>query len=216
MLLGLGMWMILSASGTAQTDQWTTVTFGDLKCEFPAAYSPIEFTGASGIFYDGGNMYLTVTSLPDTSSMKGNENRDYTRDFMNVVLDVSRKLQGRVREFRDTVIANRPGYISRMEISLPDGKKSYYELLQLLHQDSMRGFSCQYFAGDPEGYKVSQRFFGSIGVTTPKKSQGLFTNPVVWIAVVLILAAAIWVIFRQKPQLKNPPVRPKKLKAKAS
>jgi hypothetical protein len=105
---------VLSMMGviSAQTDQWTTVTFGKLQCDFPKAYSPIDFPGASGIFYEGGNVYLTVTTLPDTSKMKGNLERDYTKDFMLTVLEVSRKLKGKVREYRDTVIANMPGYIS--------------------------------------------------------------------------------------------------------
>lgn len=216
MLLGFGMWLTFSAYGTSQIERWTTVQFGNLKCEFPESYSPIEFSGASGIYYDGGNVYLTVTSLPDTSSMKGDLNRDFTRDFMNVVLEVSRKLNGKVREFRDTVIANRPGYISKLEISTGDGRKSFYELLQLVHQDSMRGFSCQYFAGDTEALKTSHRFFASIGVAPEKKSHGLPLKPGLWIGGILLLLAVSWAFFRPKPKLVGKAKRQKGMRAKPS
>lgn len=158
--------LLAIGSMSAQTDQWTTVTFGKLQCDFPEAYSPIDFPGASGIFYEGGKVYLTVTTLADTSKMKGNLDRDYTKDFMLTVLEVSRKLKGKVREYRDTVIANMPGYISMMEVSFNDGRKSHYELIQLLDQDSMRNFSAQYFIDSPEAKETSRRFFRSIKATS--------------------------------------------------
>jgi hypothetical protein len=182
---------------TAQTDQWTTVRFGTLQCEFPAAYSPIDFAGAGGIYYDGGNVYLTVTAQPDTSSMKGNLDRDYTREFMNVVLDVSRKLNGRVREFRDTVIGNMPGYISMMEISLKDGRKSNYELIQVLHQDTMRSFSAQYFIGDNDGVRASQRLFGSIAFNPNASNPKMPGKLGIWIGAALLLVFGAWALLRK-------------------
>ena len=162
----------LAVSVTAQINRWTTVRFGDLQCEFPEAYTPINYTGATGIYYDGGTLYLTVTALPDTSSMKGNLNRDFTRDFMLQVADVSRKLNGRVREFRDTVIDNKPGYISKMEVAGSESRTMFYELLQVLQPDTVRGFSCQYYADDAEGVKAAQRFFGSIKKSEPVAKTG--------------------------------------------
>jgi len=192
------MMVSLNFPADAQIDHWTTVQFGNLQCEFPKAYSPIQFTGASGIFYDGGNVYLTVTALPDTSSMKGDLDRDYTRDFMLVVADVSRKLNGRVREFRDTVIANMPGYISKMEVSFKDGRNSYYELLQVLQQDSIRGFSCQYYTGDPESVKIATRFFKSVKTATAKSSKSTLGKYGFWIGAALLVIVGVWAFLRKK------------------
>lgn len=156
----------------AQKQEWATVRFGNLTCDFPKGYQPINFAGASGVFFEGPNAYLTVTALPDTSRMKGNLDRDFTREFMHVVLDVSRKLQGKVREYRDTVIANMPGYVSRMEVSMGEGRSSYYDLIQIVHGDSVRSFSAQYVTADPASVAMSDRFFKSIAVSQKPPRPG--------------------------------------------
>ena len=192
---------LFATHGSAQTNQWTTVRFGNLQCEFPKAYQKINFTDAGGIYYEGSNMYLTVTAQPDTSSMKGNLDRDYTRDFMLVVADVSRKLNGRVREFRDTVIANMPGYISKMEVTPKEGEKHlYYELLQVLQQDTMRSFSCQYYVDDPDGIKAANRLFSSIKQASKSASSGDSGNGLgkygVWIGGGLLVIVGAWALLR--------------------
>lgn len=181
----------------AQIEKWTTVKFGELQCDFPKEYKPIKHSSASGVFYDGANIYLAVTALPDTSKMKGNPDRDFTKDFMMIVLDVSRKLNGKVREYRDTAIGNLPGYVSKMEITLPEGKKSYYELLQLVHQDSVRGFSCQYLTDEPGGIKACQRFFRSIEVKKGSAKRSQPKNLGLWAGGVLLLAVAGWLLMRR-------------------
>jgi len=197
LLFLLAVSVYLCTSVAAQTEHWTTVRFGKLQCDFPKAYTPIDYTGASGIYYDGGNMYLTVTAQPDTSSMKGNLDRDYTRDFMVIVADVSRKLNGRVREFRDTVVANMPGFISKMEVSF-NGRNSYYELLQVLEPDTMRSFSCQYFIGDAEGLKAAQRLFQSVQTVQPKSSKGGLGKYGFWIGGSVVVLFGIWALVRMK------------------
>ena len=194
--VSVAMWFSVLVSMEAQIDHWSTVKFGNLQCDFPTSYSPIAFSGASGIFYDGGNIYLTVTALPDTSKMKGNPDRDYTRDFMLVVQDVSRKLNGRVREFRDTVIANMPAYISKMEVSYKDGRKSNYELLQVVHQDSMRGFSAQYYLDDANALKARERFFKSITLSSATPVRKGPDKLGLWIGAGLCLLVGAWVLLK--------------------
>lgn len=181
---------------SGQIDHWTTVRIGDLECRFPKAYTDIEYPGASGVQYQGGNIYLTVTSLPDTSSMKGSLDRDYTRDFMEVVLATSRRINGRVREFRDTVIGNMPGYISRQEVRFNDGKKAYYDLLQLLHRDSLRGFSAQYMVQDAQAAKDAQTFFQSIRFAPQKPASRGFAQFGIWIGVALVVLIGITALLR--------------------
>lgn len=193
----IGVFTVCMPALIGQTDQWTKVSFGNLQCEFPAAYSPISYSGVGGIYYDGGNLYLTVTAQPDTSKMKGNLNRDYTRDFMNIVLDVSRRLNGKVREFRDTAIANMPGYISKQEVRYPDGRRSYYELLQLLQQDTMRSFSAQYFVDDTNGMEASRRFFRSISVVSESPSPR-FPGKLGFLFGGAVLLIGAWLVWRKK------------------
>lgn len=189
-ILPLCLFTSLLLSAQKPIDKWTTVRFGTLQCDFPKDYSPIQFTGASGVFFDGGNVYLTVTNQPDTSRMKGNLNRDFTSDFMNVVLDVSRKLNGKVREFRDTVIGNMPGYISKLETSFKDGRKSNYELIQVIGQDSLRSFSSQYYIGDKHALKATERFFKSIRVSSNKRVSGGKGKFGIWAGLIVIVAVA--------------------------
>lgn len=189
----------LSVVVHAQTDHWTKVWTGDLQCDFPKAFTPLDYYGASGVFYDGGNVYLTVTTLPDTFPMKGSLDRDFTYDFMTVVADVAKKLQnGRVREFRDTVIANMPGYISTVEVTFKDGRKSMYELLQVLHQDSIRSFSCQYYLDDPEGPQVCRRVFQSVRYAPGSRPATQKGKAGLWIGgSVIALFGVIWFAWRR-------------------
>jgi hypothetical protein len=196
----LAILMVPSLMPAAQITQWATVQIGDLQCDFPKGYGKIEASDASGVYYEGAKVYLTVTSLPDTSSMKGHLDRDFTWDFMKVVESASRRLYGYVREFRDTVIANQPGYISKIEVAPKDGPRSYYELLQVLHQDSIRGFSCQYYKDDPEAYEICRKFFQSVQYAPRAKTSGVSSGyKRYWIgglAVILILGIGLW-IFRK-------------------
>jgi LPXTG-motif cell wall-anchored protein len=143
-------------------------------------------------------MFMAVTSLADTFPMKGNLDRDYSRDFAEVVLATSRKLQGRVREYRDTVIGNQPGYISRQEVRLQGGDKAYYDLVQVLHQDSIRGFSSQYLIGDKQAEAATARFFGSIRMAAPSEKGK--TGPVLgyWLAGGLVLLGGAWFLLRKR------------------
>lgn len=188
--------MCLTAGAIAQVDHWTTVRVGTLECQFPEAYTRIDFTGASGLHYEGGTIFMTITSLPDTSRMKGDLNRDYTRDFMEVVLATSRRLQGRVREFRDSVIGNKPAYISRQEVRLSGGKRSYYDLVQVLDQDSLRGFSAQYYIGDARAAETARVFFESIRPAPPKPAKKGFGKYGLWIGGTLLVVIAVWAYLR--------------------
>lgn len=193
----LAFLLSLVVSSYSQIEKWTTVRFGELQCDFPKGYMPIQHSAASGVYFDGNNIYMTVTAQLDTCRMKGNLDREFTKDFMSVVLDVSRKLNGKVREYRDTVINNMPGYISKMEVSLPQEKKSYYELIQVIHGDSIRGFSAQYLTDDPHGIKASRRFFGSIVVKKGAARKAESRNLGIWLGGAVLLAAVLYLFMKR-------------------
>lgn len=183
---------------SAQIEHWTKVQVANLECAFPKAYTPLQFTGASGYYYDGGSIYLTVTSIPDTFPMKGSLDRDYSKDFAQVVLQTSRRLNGRVREYRDTVIGNMPGYICKQEITFKTGKKSYYELLQVLSQDSIRAFSSQYYEGDEKAIKDTRKFFQSVKYTGGKKASGSPGRLGLWIGGGVLVLLGVWLWMRRR------------------
>jgi hypothetical protein len=91
-----------------------------------------------------------------------------------------------------------PGYVSKMEVTFDDGKNSYYELLQLLQQDTMRSFSCQYYIGDEQALKMSQRFFKSIKVTKGSKSRSVPGKLGFWIGGAVLLVAGVWAVARKR------------------
>ena len=78
---------------------------------------------------------------------------------------------------------------------MPDGRLTYYDLLQVQHQDSIRAFSSQYFTDDKEAAAISQRFFDSVRMRQPKqhkKGPGKYGawifGAVVGIAIIVMLA----------------------------
>ena len=194
----LGAIGLLPGTGTSQKE-WATVHIGKMACELPKGYKSMQGSSASAFFYDGGTYYLTATSIPDTFPMKGNLERDYSRDFAQVVLETSRKLKGRVREYRDTVIGNQPGYISRQEINAGEGKKMYYDLLQVLHGDSIRGFSSQFFIGDQAGIEATSRFMGSVRMADDRKKSGPgIPKYGVWIGGAVGILLIGWIFLRKR------------------
>jgi hypothetical protein len=189
---------LVSSSGSAQIKSWTTLHSGDLRCDFPREYKSVTSGIVHSDYFDGENMFLAVTAMADTFRMKGDLDRDYSRDFAEVVLATSRRLQGRVREYRDTVIGNQPGYISRQEVKLRGGDKAYYDLVQVLHQDSIRGFSSQYLIGDKKAEAATARFFGSIRMSVKGKESKSVSGVGYWIAGGLVLVAGAWVLLRKR------------------
>jgi len=180
----------------AQIRSWTKVNTGDLQCDFPVGYKSATSGISHSIYYDGENMLLTVTAIADTFPMKGNLDRDYSRDFAEVVLATSRKINGRVREYRDTVIGNMPGYISRQEIRLQGGDKAYYDLVQVLHQDSIRAFSSQFVAGDKSAAEASARLFSSIRYVLQGQRKATRPRTVYWGVGGLLVLGAVFAVFR--------------------
>ena len=192
-----------STLSVAQIRAWTTIHTGDLHCDFPKGYQSVTSGITHSQFYQGNNMLLAVTAIADTFPMKGSLERDYSRDFAEVVLATSRKIQGRVREYRDTVIGNMPGYISRQEIRLQDGDKAYYDLVLVLHGDSICGFSSQFVIGDQDAERATARFFQSIRfVPGGSKKKPVMTAPL-WFGGGLLVLAGVWFFVRRSKLRKH-------------
>ena len=187
---------VASTISVAQIRSWTKVNAGALQCDFPQGYKSATSGITHSIYYDGANMLLTVTAIADTFPMKGNLDRDYSRDFAEVVLQTSRRIQGRVREYRDTVIGNMPAYISRQEVRLQGGDKAYYDLVQVLHQDSIRGFSSQFVVGDKDAAEVSARFFNSIRFVPPGEKKSARPRTRYWVLGGLLVVGGAFGVFR--------------------
>ncbi len=162
---------LIPAELFGQPRRWVSQRIGMLEYQVPEAYSTFEFGEARGHEYREGELYITVTSRPDTASRPRTDHQDYNLYYMINLDDAARKLKGRVRMFRDTIINNIPAHISRTEVSMRDGRSTNYHLLQILYQDSLRGFGCQYFDDRPAGKEVCARFFSGIGFVEPNEKK---------------------------------------------
>ena len=195
-VLLMALLMLAYAPLLAQTSQWEAVHANGLHFEFPSAHRTFEVQGTRGMMYDGGNLFIALTSLPDTIQLGDAKSMEYRGYYMTVLAKILPRLNGRMVIATDTAIGERPAHYSRIEVPHGDEAMSYYELLQFFHQDSLRTLSCQFPSTDASGRESCDRFFSSItiGTTQEERAAPATRWPLVAIIAGIVLVAAFFVI----------------------
>jgi hypothetical protein len=178
---------------SAQT--WEKRELSGVKFEFPTPNQMINTPGAFGISYNGDNLFLTVTSLPDTTEFRPTTQLARSRYYAATAASVMFRLRGKMVDAKDTMIEDTHLYYSAIEVLMPDSVVSKYELLQYLYRDTLHGFSCQYIVTDKEGIKVRNRFYNSIYFSEKGGISRLFALVV---GSVLLAGVVVFLLFKRR------------------
>jgi len=179
---------------TAQT--WEKRELSGVKYEFPTPNQKINTPEAFGISYNGENILITITSIPDTTEFKPETQLARSRYYKATAASVMFKLRGKMVAANDTMIEDNHLYYSAIEVLMPDSAVSKYELLQYLQMDTLHGFSCQYIVTDKEGIKMRDHFYSNI-VFSGNNGLSLLIALVLGGAVFGLIV--VFVILRRRP-----------------
>lgn len=162
MRLIVSLLLILSVHSATTAQTWEKRELRDVNYEFPTPNQQINTPEAFGVSYNGENVFLTVTSIPDTTEFRPETQLARSRYYKATAASVMFKLRGKMVAAQDTMIEDNHLFYSAIEIQMADSAVSKYELLQYLQADTLHGFSCQYIITDKAGIKVRNHFYNSI------------------------------------------------------
>jgi hypothetical protein len=201
MKLLVSLFVLLSIQAVSNAQTWEKRELGGLKYEFPTPNQKINTPEAFGVSYEGENLFLTVTSIPDTTDFKPETQLDRSRYYAATAASVMFRLRGKMVAAQDTMIDDAHLYYSALEVLMPDSAISKYELLQYLEKDTLHGFSCQYILSDKAGLEVRNRFYDSVRFTR-KISVSPFTAFIIGGAALVMLIVVLLYRSSQKRKLK--------------
>ncbi len=154
--------LLLCISASISAQKWESLELNGLKYDFPTPNQQISTPEAFGLSYTGNNLFLTVTSIPDTTEFRPETQLERSRYYAAMAASVMFRLRGKMVAAMDTMIEDTHLYYSAVEILMPDSAISKYELLQYLYKDTLHGFGCQYIVTDEEGIRIRDQFYNSI------------------------------------------------------
>ena len=180
--------LCLATSIVAQ--EWEEKEVSGIKYQMPTPNQPINTPEAYGVFHNQRDVYLTVTSIPDTSEFKPETRLERSRYYAATAATVTIKLRGKMVDNRDSMIGDNHLYYTAVEVLMPDSATSRYELLQYMLNDTLHGFSAQYLLNDAAGKDVRDRFYEGIEwIGTSNRSWVFWLIPV---GALLVFVFAFW------------------------
>ena len=199
MKLFVSLLLLLSLSTVVMAQTWEARELTGVKYEFPTPNQSINTPEAFGVSYDGENVFMTVTSIPDTTEFRPETQLARSRYYKATAASVMFKLRGKMVAAKDTMIEDTHLFYSAIEILMADSVVSKYELLQYLQQDTLHGFSCQYIVTDAAGVKMRDHFYNSISFSD-KSGLSLLIALVAGGAVFGLIV--IFIIMKRQPAAK--------------
>lgn len=187
MKLIVSLCFVLGMHTAMSAQTWEQRELSGLKYEFPTPNQKINTAEAFGLSYQGDNIYLTITSIPDTTDFKPETQLARSRYYAATAASTMFRLGGKMVEAKDTMIGETHLYYSVIETLMPDSAVSKYELLQYLQRDTLHGFSCQYIITDKESIATRDHFYNSISFSNKR----VFLNPMILLIAGIILSLAI-------------------------
>ena len=183
--------------GTAQAQEeirWIDRMVDSIAYQFPEAYTAINHQEATGVAYQGGNFYLTVTSFPDTAGVDPTDSKSLAALYQQTIDVVLKRLRGRLRDARDTTVMDLPAYFASVEVSHGGEQLSRYDLLQVYKNGKVHGFSCQHEIGSELAEAVHEVFFAGVGGGAQDRSGSGLGGLPLWstIVIVLLLGFLLW------------------------
>lgn len=198
LFVSLLLLIIVHTSLTAQT--WEKRELRGVTYEFPTPNQQIKTSEAFGVSYDGDNIFLTVTSIPDTTEFKPETQLARSRYYKATAASVMFKLRGKMVAAKDTMIDDTHLFYSAIEILMADSAVSKYELLQYLQADTLHGFSCQYIVTDEAGIEMRDHFYNSISFS---EKSGLSLLIALVIGGVVFGLIVLFIIMKRQPAAKS-------------
>lgn len=176
-----------------QSVVWESDTVGGIAFEFPTPARSFDAGNARGLIYHEGNIFFTLTSMPDTSGVVNRQFADYRKYYSEVLAKAIRTLSGKLLEATDTTIGSTQAHLAKVEVRHNDGGITHYELMQVLSGDSLRAFSGQYEPGNPVAQQIRDRFFGSIHAADAglKRGDSKTRKSLPWVWLLLAVAFAL-------------------------
>jgi len=184
--------VLLTVHTVASAQTWEKRELGGLNYEFPTPSQKINAPDAFGVTYSGDNIFLTVTSLPDTTDFKPETQLARSRYYAATAASVTIKMHGKMVEAKDSMIEDEHLYFSVIEVLMPDSAISKYELLQYLEKDTLHGFSCQYIVADKAATQLRDHFFSSI-TFSPQLKMTPLTEIIIGGTVLVFVVAFLFI-----------------------
>jgi hypothetical protein len=185
--------VLFAGAGNMFAQDWVKRSVGEVMFEFPD--SAREFTTPNGtaLTYNEDDLYLTVTTIPDSTSYSPQTRLERSRYYAATAATVTINLRGKMVDNRDTMIGEEHLYYTAVEVTMPDSALSLYEILQYMPNDTLRAFTSQYILSDKKARKVRDRFFNSI--TLPGSRSAGSVAPIIFFvlggAVIVFIIAYI-------------------------
>lgn len=160
------------------SQNWVERSAGEVKFEFPDSAKEFVTPNGKALTYNEEGLYLTVTTLPDSSSYAPGTRLERSRYYAATAATVTINLRGKMVDNRDTMIGDEHLYYTAVEVTMPDSALSMYEIMQYMPDDTLRAFTCQYITSDKKGRRARDRFFKSI--VWPGMNSGSYVAPVIF------------------------------------
>ena len=181
---------LLSLATSIVAQEWEEKEVSGIKYMIPTPNQPINTPEASGVFYNQRDVYITVTSIPDTTQFIPETRLERSRYYAATAATVTIKLRGKMVDNRDTMIGDNHLYYTAVEVMMPDSAISRYELLQYMLNDTLHGFSAQYLTADAAGVAVRDKFYDEIQWLGSKNRSWIIWA--VAVAALLVFGFAYW------------------------
>lgn len=201
-LLSVCLFTLAGSLFAQEPAQWEKDTVDDIAFTFPTPNRSYDSGDASGLIYHEGDVFITLTSIPDTTGRTFATKEDYVKYYTETLAKAVRRLNGKLLEVTDTAYGGIPAHYSRVEVIHPKGGVTHYELMQLVVGSTLQAFSCQYVPTDQQARALRDRFFQSIHIAAETPASG-DTAPVggfPWYlaAMVLVIILLVTVLRRSR------------------
>jgi hypothetical protein len=178
---------VFTGTGNMFAQNWVERSVGEVRFEFPDSAKEFVTPNGTALTYNEDGLYLTVTTIPDSTSYAPATRLERSRYYAATAATVTINLRGKMIDNRDTMIGDEHMYYTAVEVAMPDSTLSMYEIMQYMPDDTLRAFTCQYLVSDKRGKRTRERFFKSI--VWPGLSSGSYVAPVIF----YVLGAAVLV-----------------------
>ena len=178
---------------------WEQKTLPLISYSFPAPNEVQVASNGTAVTYNDGDIFLTVTLLPDSSGYGPETRLEFSRYYKSRLNNVLLRLRGRLRVSSDTTIANLPMHYSSADVTMPDSTVMKYDMLQYYRNDTLMVFSCQYLPTSREQLNMRDRFFNHIDFGQGVDASGGIGIPrlLIYVLTPLALIAFFMLILRR-------------------
>ena len=164
--------LLLLASFTAAAQEWEEKEMSGFSFEFPTPNEIQRANNGSAITYNDGNVYVTVTILPDSTEIDPQTQLELSRYYSMRLNTAAIRLRAKLQEANDTIISGHHMHFASARYSIPEGPDMNYDLLQFYQRDTLFGFSIQYNPSDESGTEIRNRFYKSLNFGKGLKRAG--------------------------------------------